>query len=664
MAGISIENFSGIAPVFDSRRLPDQLGQIASNVRFDGGDMAAELGVTALTGFIPVVGTIATTGDVGRLFHVESPSGDDFLYRYHGNASIRAVRNPTPGDQFWRVYHNDPANGFLHQVPSGDAGQRKRLGVIPPTAQAVLVGDTADTELTIASATATKPVLITTTTEHNLVTGDQVKLNVPSSAGMTQLHGLTLTVNKKSATEFELRNSDGTSYTAFVPAQGATATKLIDSAEYESRVYVYTHVNRFGEESAPSPTSEVVDVVAGQTAVTVKCTMVPDVLYEPVQTIRVYRSVTGTSATVFLFVGEFIPNIGSREGGTDFYLFTDDVDDLSLGEQLQSTEWTPPPDGMQGLVVAPNGYLVGFKGNEVWFSEPFQPHAWPERYRKALESKVVGLEIFGNTLVVVTADAPYLGYGTDPASVSLTRMPRRAACINPLGLVSSGDSVAFPSYDGFVAVSGDGGAQNLTQSVWTEKQWRTIASLITCAVFHDRCFYLFTSTTTHYRVEVGANGVIVTTLSAPAVSAAYFYPGGAAPVIVYAGAVAPQILFSGASLSATWRSKCFELPAAVSWSVGRLIADYTPTKDGVPTPGSATLTLIPGDLSAGPLMVADESTTPADGWSSQVVSLNEPFRLPALGSSRVWTLQLDFNDSAGRINKLAVATSMEELRSL
>ena len=74
--------------------------------------------------------------------------------------------------------------------------------------------------------------------------------------------------------------------------------------------------------------------------------------------------------------------------------------------QLETTNYSLPPAGLQGIIAMPNGFLMGWVGSDVYCSEPYQPHAWPVEYITSTEYPVVGMGVLGTTCVVCTRAFP------------------------------------------------------------------------------------------------------------------------------------------------------------------------------------------------------------------------------------------------------------------
>lgn len=77
------------------------------------------------------------------------------------------------------------------------------------------------TSVNISGATQANPVVVTTGSNHNLLSGEEVQID--SVVGMTELNGRRFTVTKLTNTTFELDGEDGTGHTAYSSAGTVTA---------------------------------------------------------------------------------------------------------------------------------------------------------------------------------------------------------------------------------------------------------------------------------------------------------------------------------------------------------------------------------------------------------------------------------------------------------
>lgn len=214
-----------------------------------------------------------------------------------------------------------------------------------------------------------------------------------------------------------------------------------------TRSYVITFVSEFGEEGQPSNPYE--QSGAGDADWVVSG--IPQPLTDPdhalVTTIRLYRTVTATSGVTTFY------RVIDLDVGTTQY--TDRLSDsvVSGNSILASTSWVGPPDGLEGLILMPGGIMVGFIRNNLYFSEPFQPHAWPEEYTLTVQHPIVGLGVFGNTCVVCTEGHPAAVTGITPAGMSLTTNDTALPCLSRHSIVSAPEGVYYAAPQGLVLIN-------------------------------------------------------------------------------------------------------------------------------------------------------------------------------------------------------------------
>lgn len=253
-----------------------------------------------------------------------------------------------------------------------------------------------------------------------------------------------------------------------------------DAADQESTVYVYTYVTGWGEEGPPSDPSAVVDRCDADTVTVSGMDTGASGNYDW-DVKRIYRAVTGAEGTEYQFVAEV---------GIATTSYDDDVDTADLGEVLPSATWSPPPDDLVGLTMLPNGIAAGFKGQDLYLSEAYLPHAWPTEYRQTLEHAIVGIGAFGQSLVVCTEGQPYIAQGTDPASYTAQQLPMEQGCSSKRSIVGIEGGVIYASPDGLVQVGGQG-AQIITDAVMDREDWQALKPSSILGVYHDRRYFGF-----------------------------------------------------------------------------------------------------------------------------------------------------------------------------
>lgn len=263
------------------------------------------------------------------------------------------------------------------------------------------------------------------------------------------------------------------------------------SSTQRSTAYVTTYVSAYGEEgpvSTPVDTTGKVDATWTLTLPAPASTDLGGTGADRFLTkVRIYRTVTGTNGTTtFFFVVELpISTTTYVDGASDAT--------VSLNEILSSTTWSAPPSDLQGWVTLTNGMIAGWRKNELWFCEPFRPHAWPAQYTLTTEYPIVSLGVLGQTLVITTQGLIYTATGVDPSSMSIVKLPGIVPNTSRGSTVSAPDGVYFTSPQGLVVVS-PGGVLNVTRELIHKDRWTALVNLPTLrAVRLSNAYYGFGS---------------------------------------------------------------------------------------------------------------------------------------------------------------------------
>src|ERR1035437_886792 len=255
-----------------------------------------------------------------------------------------------------------------------------------------------------------------------------------------------------------------------------------------ARAYVYTYVTEHDEESAPSPPTLINGWVNGTWTISL-FTPPPDDMgkVRNIKTVRLYRTVSGSAGnTVYYWVAD-VP-VGTAT-------YSDPVDDsvIALNNQMPSTTWFPPPAGLIGFLSMPNGMVVGWKGNELWFCEPYRPHAWPVGYVLTTEFPIVGIGVTGQAVMACTSGDPYVATGSAPSSMSLTKIKFPEPCVARNSVVSTSDGVYYQSPNGLIKVTQAGVAANTTELWITREKWKKLVpnSSTIQAIMQSSCYFAF-----------------------------------------------------------------------------------------------------------------------------------------------------------------------------
>jgi hypothetical protein len=248
-----------------------------------------------------------------------------------------------------------------------------------------------------------------------------------------------------------------------VNAPTATALQAADPEEFEEVFYVYTWVTEWDEESPPSPPTDIVQYSDG---VVVRI----DSLDTPpagrmVDRVRFYRSQTSAMGNTSLYYVHEMPVANTS--------FDHDLSLAEMAEPLPSNDYDTPPASMKGLISLPNGIMAAFDGKELLFSEPYRPHAWPEKYRLFSDYQIVALAAFGPYIAVLTTGTPYLVQGTHPDSMSMQKIEEQLPCLSKAGAIDVGYAVVYPSTEGLVVLQ-SGGPQVISKSLFTRSEWTAL----------------------------------------------------------------------------------------------------------------------------------------------------------------------------------------------
>lgn len=229
-----------------------------------------------------------------------------------------------------------------------------------------------------------------------------------------------------------------------------------------TRAYLYTFVSAYGEEGQPSDPT-LVTGTTGTWALSGMDTTVPDAANRNITHKNIYRTVPGNNSSLFFFVAQIpLANATYNDNETDETVASNNV--------LEATSFAEPPVDLEGMVVMPNGYLVGWVGRRLVFSEPYRPHAWPPEYELSTEFEITGLVVWGTTLIIGTKSRPYMGMGVTPAGFTMSKMDAVEPCLSRRGMVATVAGAYYPSINGLVLVN-SAGVQVITQDLLTKEEW-------------------------------------------------------------------------------------------------------------------------------------------------------------------------------------------------
>jgi len=181
-------------------------------------------------------------------------------------------------------------------------------------------------------------------------------------------------------------------------------------------------------------------------------------------TTRIYRTVTTSSGGVNYFWVADVPI------ATLSYADTRDDATVSAGNPMVSAGYTAPPTDLEGWVSMPNGMIAGWRKNEIWFCEPYLPHAWPSAYTLSVDFEIVGFGVVGQTLVILTQGFPYAASGINPSSMALAKIGTHEPCLSRASIVSTAQGVLYASPNG-ITIAAYGVVQNASLNLISRDKW-------------------------------------------------------------------------------------------------------------------------------------------------------------------------------------------------
>jgi hypothetical protein len=564
MFAARIQGFSGEIPRLAAHLLPDNAARVAANLKLYNGD----------------INPVFAPSDVAALAGVSAPKT---LYRLRAAAGtlwlawdrdVNVVPGPIAGDTSGRIYYTGDGEPRVTNYALAGAGggsdypkQFYALGVPHPRAAPTLAPSGSG-----VAPNVTRAYVYTFVTQwgEESAPSDAATVTIQTGQGVA-LSGLSV-----------------------APPNSGDITALAYAGTQVTITTSAAHVNRVGDEITVAGVTTVTGVngtwqltAVDETAKTMTFTVTspPTGTYNnavdtgdtwsrraPFNTSgmvkRIYRTNTGSEATEYQFVAE-IPVANTT--------YTDTVADIALGETLPSEEWDMPPTDLHSIVVLPGGGLAGISGNELCFSVPYRPHAWPVAYRRTMAYRGVALGVFSNTAVVATEGHPYIANGTDPETISLTMAGVEYPCISKRGCVSLDFGVMFPSHVGLILV-GVNGTEVVTRDLYSRDEWKAIRPETLFAAVHDGRYVAVRQddlgNPLGFILDRSGGAAILVTLNLNCT--ALFSDLYAGELFYVNGSHVYQWdANKAARIASEWFSKRFVLPSPITLTAARVEADFT-----------------------------------------------------------------------------------------
>lgn len=486
MVALKLENFGGMVPAVDDRLLPPNAAADSENAWVYTG---------AIEGFRePVSVYTMTNPKTRRVFRIPKDFYDkqhipDSYWMEFENPDTNVIYSPVVDDQYDRYYWASgqafnkiaPRYNTKARIANGDSSYL--LGIPTPTV-APKVSRLSGAYVLSAIPFSMRQTGYSANMYYSTKYGVDADTfyngpipDPPNRAGQYEVDGSRAELRYGTTVSgSRVTIADDGTVTLGIPTQPTLQTKPVTPTDgngvLESRAYVYTWVSAYGEEGAPSPATVqtgwsddpwVIQVAAPGSSVTTD---------RNITKVRIYRTVTSSvGSATYYYVGEMSINQT---------VFNDSVstDTLVGNNILDSTFYTPPPADLEGMIAMPNGIIAGWRKNEIWFCEPYLPHAWPTPYVLAVEYPVIGLGVIGQSLIVCTAGYPYAISGINPSNMAMSRIATYEPCMSRGSIISTEYGVLYASPNGIVrAVAGT--VEVVTKSMITKDHWQDLLEINT-----------------------------------------------------------------------------------------------------------------------------------------------------------------------------------------
>ena len=287
-------------------------------------------------------------------------------------------------------------------------------------------------------------------------------------------------------------------------------------------------------------------------------------------------STADANGTLFHDVAETIDDTARYWGDGGAFNFTDDFLVSNLNTILESTDYDKPKSTMQGLTAINNNMLAGFFDNQLCFSFPDKPHAWPIKFRITVDDPVVGIESTGAFTLVLTEKYPYVVTGNNPETLDIKKINVEYPCVAKRSIVNMGYGIAWATNGGLALYDNSGLTSLVTRGIHDWDTWSESIDPTTIIGQYYNDKYFGSHSTNTFIFEKEQNSGYFTT-SQYTFTAAYL--DSLNDILYYIDNELGDVKEwdnSGQVLSPlSWKSKTIVTKDYINFGAARVIADYT-----------------------------------------------------------------------------------------
>jgi hypothetical protein len=474
MTAFRIAGFSGLVPRLAKQLLAPNQAQVATNCILTSGDLRPRNGPLLVAA--PVI-----DNDIVSMFRMEKDGNEKWLA---WDKDVDVARSPIAGNTTRRFYYTGDGEPRASDYDTATAGTGAYpsgcfvLGVTPPVTKPT-VTPSGGTGATISRSyaytfvtpwgeeSAPSPVSTVTTGKVDdtwaLSAMDAAPPNSGTVSAAVKDAPSTGYVQITLDTVFGLRAGETITFAAVVGMTDINATFTLYSVD--------------------SVTKKVVIILSTTQTYTSGGTWTRVAPHNTTaMTKRIYRTLSSTTDTEY----HYLVTIAVA---TTIYSDTIPDTTAALGEVLPTTNWLMPPADMKGIIIMANGIACGFFGNQVCFSEPFKPYAWPLAYQQSYDQDIVAIGVNGTTLVGMTQGNPFTITGVDPVTMGggMEAMGVAWPCMAKSSVATFAFGVGYAAPQGFVIIGPT--VDVVTKDLFTQKEWSDLNPDTFIAASADNRYY-------------------------------------------------------------------------------------------------------------------------------------------------------------------------------
>ena len=564
MTGFRIAGFAGLVPRLAKQLLEPNQAQVATNCTLTSGDLRPRNGHLLILN--PEI-----DGDILSMFRMEKNGNEKWLA---WNVDVDVARSPVAGNTDRRFYYTGDGEPRVSDYDLATAGAGPYpsgcyvLGVTPPVAAPVITpaGGTGET--------VTRAYVYTFVTQW----GEESAPSPPSAItsgkidGTWQLMGMNPAPPNSGTISAAVENTPSTGYVTVTlnSVFGLRAGETVTFAAVTGMTDLNT---TFKLESVDSATLKVVVILSAIDPYISGGTWTRVAPHNTTaMTKRIYRTLTTSSGSEY----HYIVSIAAI---TTTYTDSISEEDAALGEVLPSTSWLMPSANMRGIVIMANGIACGFFGNEICFSEPFKPYAWPTAYRQTYDQDIVAIGVTGTTLVGMTEGNPFTITGVEPVTMGggMEKLSVAWPCMSKRSMATFAFGVGYAAPQGLVMIGAT--TDVVTKDLFTIKEWSDLdPSSFVSAAADNRYYAGYTTNESNLMFVIDKSETASFLKINQRVSAVWADPATGKLYVATEGEIYQWEGDEGTKLLYEWRSKQFLLPAPINYGACKIDADFTMTE--------------------------------------------------------------------------------------